>query len=195
MKWVMKSIVAAAAASAAAAVACNYQFPGNADALQVVSPSFHVSDETRMVTTLGSIRNLAEVPMGDIVVEARFLNASGKLVDSVTQPLHGIVVPAGREVAFRTSDLATRDKAAYASQEVRVASAGSLGTTVGTWRRLWNEARGWLLLVAMFAVLVFLEHRRGKGQAIGVTLLEQQNVLLARLIESRENRDGKQDGS
>lgn len=195
MKWVMKIIVAAAAASATAAMACNDEYRGSEGALQVVSPSFHVSDETRMVTTLGSIRNLAEVPMGEIVVETRFLDASGKLVDTVTQPLHGIVVPAGREVAFRASDMATRDKAAYASQEVRVASAESLGTTVGTARRLWNEARGWLLLAAFFAVLVFLELRRGKGQDIGVKLLEQQNILLARLIELSEKRDGKQDGS
>jgi len=74
----------------------------------------------RVVTTLGSITNPTGVCFTDLVVEVQYFDATNQHVDTVVEPLAGVVSPAGEPVEFRVQGVASKDARAYAAQRVRV---------------------------------------------------------------------------
>jgi hypothetical protein len=74
----------------------------------------------RVVTTLGTITNPTGVCFTDLVIEVQYFDAAGQHVDTLVEPLAGVVSPAGEPAEFRVQGAAAKDAKAYATQRVRV---------------------------------------------------------------------------
>lgn len=190
--------------------ACPSEGPeGDASSLQVISPTFSVSEEEghRNITTLGTLKNSSGDCLEEIVVEIKFFDASKKLVDTVTQPVYGVVVPAGKDVAFRIRDVAAKPREAYAEQSVRVVSAEPRfsrgGRPQASSYSLQDFAVNWgpmLLLIGVWAFFIARSRSKNSPQGRTLALFEQQNAifaeqsqLLARLaaaVEAKGSRQG-----
>ena len=179
--------------------------PGSAEDLKVVDPAFSISDAEgrRTVTTLGSLKNSSTDCLDGIVVEVKYYDTKRGLIDTVTQPLYGVVVPAKQEVAFRVRDDAAQSKDSYAAQTVRVVSADVRGS-----RNAKQQANSpfidflvsWgpmLLLIGVW--IFFMQRMKRKDSPHGRTLamfeqqnaiLEAQNGLLARIAAAAEGKVG-----
>ena len=127
----MKSIRAAACAlglvvaASLAQAKCNAHVGrSDADAMALVAtPSaltVGMDGDHRMVTTLGTITNPSGACITDVVVEVQYFDAAGQHVDTLVEPLVGLVAPAGEAVEFRAQGLAAKDAKAYATQRARV---------------------------------------------------------------------------
>lgn len=133
MKWNQRSVarwcaaVAMAVSAGTAGAACTWQpdFDDAGSAIQVVQPSFSWVGGERGATinALGVLKNTSAACADSLVVEARFFDEQKNVVDVITSPLDGVVVPASKEVAFRVQGVAAQPKAAYASMSARVVSA------------------------------------------------------------------------
>lgn len=87
------------------------------------SISYTAGDGPPFITTIGTIKNPSDMPIENVVVEVKYFNASNELIDVVTEPIYGVVVPASNEVAFRVRDVADKPETAYVSHSVRIVSA------------------------------------------------------------------------
>jgi hypothetical protein len=77
----------------------------------------------RMVTTLGTITNPSSNCFQNVVLELQYFDAAKNHVDTVVEPVEGLVIPAGETVEFRVREPATRDSGAYVTQSVRLVDA------------------------------------------------------------------------
>ena len=104
----------------------------NADPMALVATASALSVDTdgghRVVTTLGTITNPTGVCFTDLVVEVQYFDAANQHVDTVVEPLAGVVSPADEPVEFRVQGAASKDVKAYASQRVRVMEAACAGS-------------------------------------------------------------------
>jgi ATP-dependent Zn protease len=146
-----------------------------------------------VVTTIGTIHNSSSVCADEIEIELKYLNESGKLVDVVTQPLFGIVVPPGGEVSFRVREDADKPKELYARTEARVVSAE--GKSAGrsharSTSGFMDVALSWapMLLVIVFWV-VMMRRFAGKNspQRQSLLMLERQVATLDRIAKALEH--------
>lgn len=165
-----------------------------AASLQVEPKSLSVSTQEgqRIVTSLGSLSNTSAGCIDDIVVEVRYFDRDGRMVDAITENLYGVTVSPSREAVFRIQGGAAKPADQYVRQAMRVVSAraeaaardGMRSTTV---RLLFSW--GPLLLIV---VLWFIVIRRAQGpkswQARLVAHAEQQNEILERLVTALERQ-------
>jgi hypothetical protein len=82
--------------------------------------SVDIDDGHRVVTTLGTITNPTGVCFTDLVVEVQYFDAAGQHVDTLVEPLSGVVSPADEPAEFRIQGPAAKDAKSYATQRVRV---------------------------------------------------------------------------
>ena len=166
-----------------------------ADHLQVTESSLNFSQDNgeKVITTIGKMKNAAAARAEEIVVEVKYFDAKNRLVDVVTQPLFGVVVPASQEVAFRVRDAADKPKEAYASSTVRVVSAeqrivrpAKPKQSTFSWTELLVSWAPMLLLIAVWIYFMRKYTRKDSPQRRSVELIEQQNTTLARQLEVLE---------
>jgi hypothetical protein len=153
-----------------------------------------------VVTTIGTIRNSSEALLEDIVMEVKYFDADKKLIDVVTQPLYGVVVPPSQEVAFRVRDAADKPKTSYVSNSVRVVSAEQRAPqrqqsserapqrqqssqSSFSWSELLISSAPLLLLIG---VMLFSIRSMNSPLIRNVELMEKQNALLERLAVAAE---------
>lgn len=161
--------------------------PGTVEDLAVVSQSlnFTESDSLLLVNTLGTLRNASAECFDEVVVEVKYFDVNSKLIDTITQPLYGVVVPGNQEVAFRVRDAAAQAKGAYASQSVRIVSANARGgrtTKQSPQSKLIDVLISWapmLLLIGAWAFFMARMKRRDSPQGRILTMFEEQNLILA----------------
>lgn len=124
-RWAAAVAMAVSAGTAGAACTLQPDFDDAGSAIQVVQPSFSWNGGERgaSINATGVLKNTSAACADSIVVEARFFDEQKNVVDVITSPLDGIVVPASKEVAFRVQGAAAQPKAAYASMSARVVSA------------------------------------------------------------------------
>ena len=177
--------------------------PEFSSALSAKMASLEVTQEQtrRSVASLGTINNSSSGCFDDVVVEVKYFDSAHKLVDTVVQPLYGLIVSPHGEAAFRVLDTAARDKQAYASQEVRVLSAEpkfsrqkrkpTLSSTLGDVLQSWGPM---ILMLAVFAYFMRRTRRKDSPQERTISLLQQQVELsqaqtqyLARLATALES--------
>jgi ATP-dependent Zn protease len=175
------------------------------DNLSVTANSFSLSeaDGRRMITTLGSMKNSSEACFDSVVVEVKYLDAKNSVIDTITQPLYGVVAPPSAEVAFRVRDEAANAKEAYASQVIRVVSAEPRKASRGTkaqsgWSTFADFLVSWgpmLLLIGVWVFFMQRMKRKDSPQGRQLALFEQQNAileaqngLLARIASASEVR-------
>ena len=171
------------------------------DSLSVTANSFSVleADGKRMITTLGSMKNASETCFDSVIVEVKYLDAKNSLIDTITQPLYGVVMPPSSEVAFRVRDEAAFAKEAYASQVIRVVSAEPRKASrrvkpQSGWSNFVDFLVSWGPLLLLMGVWMFFKCKdspQGKQLALSEqqnATLEAQNVLLARIATASEAR-------
>jgi uncharacterized membrane protein YgcG len=166
-----------------------------------------------LVTVLGSLKNETGQSVSNLVVEAKLLDAQGKLVDVLTDSLYGIVVMPGDQVAFRLQRIpaAAASPASYAQVQARVTSGESQEAaqprreTGWGWNRhtFMSLVSNWgpvLLLIAALVWLVWVLWRvsnkkspltqRADEQlkliAAQNALIAEQRVLLQRQVAALE---------
>ncbi len=77
----------------------------------------------RMVTTLGTITNPSANCFQNVVLELQFFDAARNHIDTVVEPMEGLLVPAGQTVEFRVREPASKEASSYATQSVRLVDA------------------------------------------------------------------------
>ncbi len=103
-----------------------------------VTYNFSESKDQAMISSFGSIKNGSGACADDLVIEAKYYDSTGKLVDVISENLYGVVIPAHQEFAFRVRGPADKPKASYAKAVVRVASVSPkhVPETKSEWSRL-----------------------------------------------------------
>ena len=93
--------------------------------LEVKVSSMDVSTDAghRMVTTLGSITNPSSNCFRNVVLELQYFDAARNHIDTVVEPVEGLMVSAGETVEFRVREPASREATNYATQSVRLVDA------------------------------------------------------------------------
>ncbi|MBF0551197.1 MAG: hypothetical protein HQK60_11745 [Deltaproteobacteria bacterium] len=170
--------------------------------LKVSDTTFSHSKENgyNIITTIGTIKNPSNIRICELVVEVKYFDQAKKLIDTVTQPLYGIVVPPAREVGFRVRDRADKPMDAYISSTVRVVSAAQQGDRSSIpqenstfWIRILIT---WLPLILFLGLLLFATKRTaGKNSPQQQTIelqkrtiesIEKQNTILSKQLEAVE---------
>ena len=165
--------------------------PFDPASVSIVDASLAYSQDngSPVVTTIGTIKNSSESLIEDIVVEVKYFDGEKKLIDVITQPIYGLVVPASQEVAFRVRDVADKPKAAYVSNSVRVVSAEQRPQSKQS-SFSWPEILiSWAPMLLLIAVWIFFTHKfnkKGSPNARTIELIENQNAILERLATAAE---------
>jgi ATP-dependent Zn protease len=175
-------------AVAADAFACaDHELQDPSAAVQVVNASVNTTktDGPLVVTVIGELKNVTSNKIDSLVIEAKVTDASGKVVDVLTESMYGLVAPAGQQVAFRLQGQAATSAASYAGVQVRVVNGEShspSGTRSGATQ--WKElAMSWGPMVLLVLVWIFLARKHsGKGshQDKMLSAVVEQNALLTR---------------
>ena len=155
--------------------------------------SYSQEDGRNIITTIGTIKNLSSARADELVVEIKYFDRNKTLVDSVTQPLFGIVVPPGQDVSFRIRDSADKPKAAYATNIARVVSAEQRTTPNPQNKNqsslLTDLFISWAPMLFLIGVWIYFMrkmNRKDSPQKRTLELIELQNVTLARQAEAIE---------
>jgi len=164
--------------------------------LSVSADSLNIrSDEPKgpqFITTLGTLKNSGSSCFTNIVVEVKYFDAKGSLVDTVTEDLDSVVVPANQEASYRTMTSPARRKEDYTSQTVRVVSARATqpfmratGKPIEAKLRELTYAFGpVVLLIVVWLVFVRISLRSKKSpQQRSLALVEKQNAILEKQNE------------
>ena len=141
-----------------------------------------VQDEGhRNIASLGTIENTSEGCFEEVVVEVRYFDAAHRVIDTVVEPMYGVVVPPHSEVAIRVLNAAAKPKEAYATQEARVLSAeprishqkpkSTLWATFGDFLVSWGPM---LLLIGVWVYFMQRMRRKDSPQERSIALLQQQ---------------------
>lgn len=164
--------------------------------LQVVQTSFNTvnANGTSVVTVLGDLKNTSNTTRENLVVEAKLFDSSGKLVDVISQPVYGLLVPANQQVAFRLQAPVAALPDAYASVQARVVSAEprieiASRPSSTNYSRVWSMLGSWGPMLLLIGAWFFLTRKyNGKGSAQDKMLhaIEVQNQLLERQIAAIE---------
>jgi len=184
-------------AHAPLAAACDEHELDKPDLVQVIQPTLTATktDGPVMVSVLGTFRNTSPNRVDNLVVEAKLTDAQGKLIDVLSQPVYGVTVPAGQEVAFRIQGPAAAPQASYAGVQARVASGET--HIARQPRPATQEASPWLgvaiswgpmiLLILVWVVLARKYSGRGSTQDKMLLAVNEQNALLARQLTAIES--------
>lgn len=183
--------------SAVTSNACAEQhaLPDASDVLKISETVFSYSQEAsrNLITTIGTIKNTTNATAEELVVEVKYFDRDKTLIDSVTQPLYGIVVPPGQQVSFRVRDSADKPKTAYASSVARIASAEQRVSKQPPAKNnssfLTDIFISWapmLLLIAVWIYFMRKMNRKDSPQKKTLDLIEKQNATLARQLEVLE---------
>lgn len=186
VRWTAAFVMTVSAGTAAAVCTYKPDFDDAGSAIQVAQPTFNWSAGERgaVINALGVLKNTSGACADTIVVEVRFFDEQKNVVDVITSPLDGIVVPASKEVAFRVQGPAAQPKSMYASMSARVVSAEQRyrGTSQSpTWKsRLLDFLAGWgpmLLLIGVWLWLMRRYYGKRSPQQRTLELWEQQVEL------------------
>jgi ATP-dependent Zn protease len=182
---------------ASSAYACgDHDLPNPSSSVQIVGTTVSTSktDGTVFVTVLGSFKNITESKIDGLMVEAKLTDSRGKVIDVLSEPIYGLVVPAGQQVAFRLQGRAAAKEGAYAGVQVRVVSAEAHARSAP--RAAKQEANpfvdfliSWgpmILLIAVWILLARKYNGKGSTQAKMLAAINEQNSLLTKQISAIE---------
>ncbi len=149
------------------------------------------------VVTIGEIQNNSNATLDDLIVEARFFDSDGELIDAAVERLYSISVPPAERVAFRLQSLAIAEDRDYASHQVRLVSASESwpcaqsasvdsGSNLELIKRLTISSFPILLLIAVW--IYFMRRAAGKNspQSRTLELIDQQNEMLQKQSQAVE---------
>jgi len=168
----------------------------------VLNPTFTVGSgdsapesKAVMLTVLGELKNTSKSCIENIIVEVKFFDTQNKLVDANTEPVQGVEVLPGQEVAFRSVVFATRPKGSYSSVTARVVAAEQKITKKprsAEPERPWlaDVFISWFPMLLLIGVWVFIMYRMSNSkkspQAKSQALVTEQNAILREQLKALE---------
>jgi ATP-dependent Zn protease len=179
-----------------AAASCDQDLKDPNSAVQVVDASVTTtkSDGSLFVTVIGELRNTTNEKINDLVIEAKLTNSSGIVIDVISEPVYGLVVPAGQQVAFRLQTTAAADQGSYSGVKARVVSGESHAPSA-TRTQSQKSSRyleiliSWSPMILLILVWVLLARRysgKGSNQEKMLKAIGEQNALLTKQIAALE---------
>jgi ATP-dependent Zn protease len=150
------------------------------------------------------MKNVSSTCFDSVVVEVKYFDAKNNHVDTITQPLYGVVASPSNEVAFRVRDEAAHAKEVYSSQVIRfvsaeprkaprtAAKAPSFQSSLGDFLVSWGPL---LLLIGVW--IFYMQRMKSKDSPQGklvtlyekqVEILETQNTTFDRIANALEAR-------
>jgi len=183
------------------------------ESVEILDSTFklRLHDKSLYVIAIGQIRNNGEQPLKDIILEARYFDAEGKLIDASVESLYSIVVPAKEQVAFKMQTFAADESSTYASHEVRIVRAkedrpcpstantkssgsGDLWTkTFIRWSPLFLLVLVWMVIARKYIGANSPQSKMVDLMERQIDLVEEQNKEIARLADAAEGRS-RRDG-
>lgn len=165
--------------------------------VQIVDAAVNASksDGPLFVTVLGEFKNITESKIDNLVVEAKLTDSSGRVIDVLSQPIYGLVVPAGQQVAFRLQGPAAATQGAYVGVQARVVSAEAHAPTEPRpakqeTNRFIDFLVSWGPMLLLIAVWIFLARKysgKGSTQDKMLAAINEQNALLAKQASAIES--------
>jgi len=156
--------------------------------LEVKPSSMDVSVDAghRMVTTLGTITNQSANCFQNVVLELQYFDASKGHIDTVVEPVEGLVVPAGETVQFRVREPASKEPSAYATQSVRIVDADirwvkSQESTHGV---LVDLLLSWAPMILLIGVWIYFVRKQSGKKSIQSRML----VLMEKQLQVAEEQ-------
>lgn len=173
---------------------------------QIIKSETHFSEgpNCRYITCIGEIRNLTNDVWEELVVEVKYFNSNGLLIDTETDTLYSYVLQPKDTITFRVRIQADRDSSEYSSHSVRITSAEQKNRYVSQNRLkkksslVSNILISWTPMFILIGVWIFFMYwhlsKKRSPQAKSIELLknqasliEQQNQLFERLVKAIEN--------
>lgn len=206
MNNVVKLVLIQVVMAISGAAAAQSEVPG-----EIVNDriSFNTWDTTTYVFTVGEIQNTSsDATLDDLIVEVRFFDTDGVLIDVIVESLYQIRVLPGEKVAFKLQSLAATKQSDYSSHEVRLVAAHEDRPCPHPATSQPKEYSGLFmkLLISSFPILLligvwiyFMRRYSGKGspQDRSLDLVEKQNEMIreqgkaldriAKAMESKDN--------
>ncbi|MBI5096559.1 MAG: hypothetical protein HZB32_02740 [Nitrospirae bacterium] len=93
--------------------------------LKITKSETHFSEgpNCRYITCIGEIQNLTDDFWKRLVVEVKYFNSNGLLIDTETESLYSYALQPKDTITFRVRIQADRDSSEYSSHAVRITSA------------------------------------------------------------------------
>lgn len=138
---------------------------------------FTKNSDWNQVSVIGQIANSSDIDLDDIVIEARYYDANGELIDTATDSNYHAVLPAGGKIAFRVDTDAAAEESEYSSHEVTITSASARVSCKN--KNVWKEiAVSWAPFVVLVLVWIWLIRRsRGKSKKSYLVLIEEMSEI------------------
>jgi len=176
----------------------------SADPMALVATASALSVDTdaghRVVTTLGTITNPTGVCFTDLVIEVQYFDAANQHVDTVVEPLAGVVSPADEPVEFRVQGAASKDARSYASQRVRVMDGsarwvkggepghGAFADLLLSWAPMLLLIAVWIVLVRRQAGVKGIQGRMLAIMQAQQAIQQEQQLAMQRIAAALEKR-------
>lgn len=194
MRFLLSLLLVVLASNAFAACDQDLQDPNSQ--VQVVGASVTTTktDGPVFVSVIGELRNTTNNKIDELVIEAKLTNSKGKVIDVISEPVYGLVVPAGQQVAFRLQAPAAADQSSYSGVTVRVISGNSNApsapsTSAQKSSKYLEVLVSWapmILLILVWVVLARKYSGKGSNQEKMLAAISEQNALLAKQIAAIE---------
>lgn len=169
---------------------------------EIIDPQLIIreaSEETH-IFTLGIVRNHGEYPLMDVMLEIRYFDPEGKMIDTASMGLYSTVIQPGDTAAFKAQSLAIKNASKYASQEIKVVSGYVDRPIISEPKSKAEPPNKWAniglnLLISSFPILLliavwiyYIRKISGKNshQCQTMELFQQQTELLQRQADALE---------
>ena len=140
------------------------------------------------VTALAELTNKATTRVSDLVVEVRYLDAQGRMVDATTQSLYGVRIAPGATAAVQVESAAAQPRTSYATAQLRIVDLVFPQSQSDSKRSFWIEMLfSWGPMLLLIGVWVFLMRRYSVDyQKRYAELMAEQNQWMARQVAALE---------
>jgi ATP-dependent Zn protease len=182
------------ASNTLAACAKDLQDPSNDVQVVEASVTTTKTDGPVFVSVIGELRNTTNNKIDELVIEAKLTNSKGKVIDVISEPVYGLVVPAGQQVAFRLQGPAAADQGSYSGVTARVISGTSnapsaLSSSAQKSFKYLEILISWAPMIFLILVWVVLARKysgKGSNQEKMLAAIGEQNALLEKQIAAIE---------
>ena len=180
--------------------------PNFQESLKVTDSRIHFSscENRNSVSCIGTIKNSSAEVWEEVEIEVQYFNKENSLIDTATEYIYGLVVPANDTATFRVREEADKSESEYHSHKVRITSATTNTNKPPSRTKnktLTNVLISWTPMMLLIAVwIIFMRKYSGKNSPQRATmgilkeqveLIKEQNSLFKDLIQVIANHAAK----
>lgn len=168
----------------------NPEFDPQTIEISGASLSYSKTEGPSWITTIGTLKNTSPFKLEDILVEVKYFDAEGKLVDVLTESLYEVTLQPSQEISFRVRGVADKAEKNYVSTTVRVVSAYTTTPPKNTendnsfhWLNYLLTWAPMLLFIIVWCLYIWYVSNKKSPQWRTISLLEQQQTLYAEQLK------------